>query len=70
VRVDFEALLGRDAFEAYWRELDRVVEEMERSQSMANELRAKIAAAAVHWQVRAARVEETQAESIGGDAST
>lgn len=51
-RVDFEALLGREAFDGYWRELDRIIEEMERSQLMANDLRTRIAALADRWQLR------------------
>jgi len=50
--VDFEAIVGREAYEAYWLELDRIIGEMELSQAMANELRTKIAEAGDRWQVR------------------
>lgn len=51
-RVDFAAIVGREAYERYWQELDRVIGEMERSQAMANDLRAKIANAKVEWHAR------------------
>ena len=51
-RVDFAAIVGREAYEMYWQELDRVIGEMERSQAMANDLRAKIANAKAEWHVR------------------
>lgn len=51
-QVDFAAIVGRDVYDAYWRELDRIVEELERSQAMADELRAKIASAREDWQLR------------------
>jgi hypothetical protein len=51
-KVDFEAIVGHESYEAYWQELDRVIGEMERSQSLANKLRAEIANAGSKWQVR------------------
>jgi len=56
--VDFEAIVGHDAYEAYWQELDRIIGEMERSQVIANELRTKIANASDKWQVRPLIAEE------------
>ena len=50
--VDFEAIIGHDAYQAYWQELDRIIGEMEISQAFANELRAKIAGARSEWQIR------------------
>jgi hypothetical protein len=50
--VDFEAIVGHDAYEAYWLELDRIIAEMEISQAIANELRTKIANARSDWEVR------------------
>jgi 5-methylcytosine-specific restriction endonuclease McrA len=49
--VDFEAIVGQKPYEAYWQELDRIIAEMERSQVIANEVRAKIASARNEWQV-------------------
>jgi hypothetical protein len=43
--VDFAAILGREAYEEYWQELDRIIGEMERSQTLANRHRAVILAA-------------------------
>jgi hypothetical protein len=51
-RVDFVAILGPGLYDAYWRELDRVIAELERSQEMADELRAKILHARAEWQAR------------------
>jgi hypothetical protein len=51
-RVDFSAILGLELYEAYWRELDRVIAELERSQEMADDLRARIARAHAEWQSR------------------
>jgi hypothetical protein len=50
--VDFERILGSSAFSKYWNELDAVVDLMEDSQKLANELRAKIANARVDWEIR------------------
>ncbi len=52
VRVDFEQLLGKTDYDAYWRELDRVIAELEQSQTLADSVRARIAAAVGQWQVR------------------
>lgn len=51
-KVNFEAIVGREAYEKYWQELDRVIGEMERSQAMADELSTKIANARHDWQMR------------------
>ena len=51
-RVDFAAILGPELYDAYWGELDRVIAELERSQRMADELRARIAKAHAEWQSR------------------
>jgi hypothetical protein len=50
--VDFEAIVGTEAYAAYWRELDRIVQEMETSQKMGQTLRDQIAAASDRWQMR------------------
>lgn len=57
-RVDFAAILGAERYGEYWRELDRVIAELERSQKMANELRGQILHAHAEWQ---GRPETTQA---------
>jgi hypothetical protein len=51
-KIDFEAILGAEAFADYWRELDRVVTELETSQVMATKLRDRIAAASNVWTIR------------------
>ena len=50
--VDFEAIFGREAYEEYWRELDRVIAELERSQVIADALRLAVANASKSWQPR------------------
>lgn len=50
--VDFEAIFGREAYEEYWRELDRVIAELERSQVIADALRLAVANASKRWQPR------------------
>lgn len=64
--VDFEAIVGHDAYEAYWQELDRVIGEMERSQGIANELHMKIANARPEWQVRPVAVKDVSSNSESG----
>jgi hypothetical protein len=49
--VDFAAIVGAQAYEDYWRELDRIIGEMEHSQRLADKLRAQIAAQG-GWQPR------------------
>lgn len=50
--VNFEVILGRETYEDYWRELDRVIAELERSQAMAETLRQTVANASQSWQPR------------------
>jgi hypothetical protein len=50
--VDFEKLLGSEVYANYWRELDRIIGELEQSQEMADELRQKIASVPNQWQPR------------------
>jgi hypothetical protein len=50
--VDFEAIVGREAYAAYWQELDRIITEMERSQALANDLSMKIRSVRDKWDVR------------------
>jgi HNH endonuclease len=49
--VDFAAIVGAQVYEDYWRELDRIIGEMEQSQRLADKLRAQIAAHG-SWQPR------------------
>ena len=50
--VNFEMIFGRETYEEYWRELDRVIAELERSQGMADTLRKEVATALERWQPR------------------
>src|SRR5665213_230085 len=50
--VDFAAILGRDVSDEYWRELDRIIGEMEHSQALANKLSDEITAARSDLRVR------------------
>ncbi|HEX4055361.1 MAG TPA: HNH endonuclease [Tepidisphaeraceae bacterium] len=52
LRVDFEAIVGPEAYAAYWKELDRVIVELEQSQTMGEALRQTIANASSRWQPR------------------
>jgi hypothetical protein len=51
-KVDFREILGDEDFEEYWRELDRVVTELQKSQAMADNLKQKIADARSRWEPR------------------
>jgi hypothetical protein len=51
-RVEFERILGNEAYKAYWEELDRIIVEMNRSQTIADDLRARIADAKAEWEAR------------------
>jgi len=61
--IDFRAIVGDGAYEAYWNELDRIIKEMERSQAMANELRSKIANVGKDWQARPLAPEKPSGEA-------
>jgi hypothetical protein len=50
--VDFESIVGAEVYAGYWRELDRVILELEQSQAMADRLRATIAEVSSRWQPR------------------
>lgn len=50
--VDFEAIAGAGTYAEYWRELDRIITELEHSQSLADALRQTIANASGQWQGR------------------
>lgn len=59
--VDFAAIVGAQVYEDYWRELDRIIGEMEHSQRLADKLKAQIGAHG-NWQTRpAAPANENQA---------
>lgn len=50
--MDFEAIVGKEVYDGYWIELDRVITELEHSQEMADGLRRTIAEASHLWQAR------------------
>ncbi|HEX8341549.1 MAG TPA: HNH endonuclease [Tepidisphaeraceae bacterium] len=59
-KIDFEAILGTVAYEAYWVELDRIIAELEKSQQMADTLRETISTARANLQLR---VQKSPAET-------
>jgi hypothetical protein len=50
--VDFAEIAGVETYAAYWRELDRIIAELEHSQALADALRKTIADASARWQQR------------------
>jgi hypothetical protein len=50
--VDFAAIVGPEKYEGYWQELDRIIFELEHSQTMADGLRKMIAEASDRWELR------------------
>jgi hypothetical protein len=50
--VDFAAIVGREEYEKYWLELDRIISEMEKSQAIANDVSRKISHARADFERR------------------
>lgn len=66
-KVDFEAIIGPEAYKTYWAELDRIVGEMEVSQELADKVRLQIANASESWQTRPLTTGETKTQTSTTD---